>query len=308
MSEERKLILQMVAEGKVTPDEGEMLLQAMEESERAGRGAAPAHRPHAGPRPVDVQDLGERIEQVATQSLQGLDRALSGLEAKLHRKLDEQRTTRPDHPAEPGRVPAQRSRMIKVGISIDRESVQQQEELTIPTRSGDRLVLDNRIGDVTVRFTDDPEIAVDVRKTVWGADRADAEERATLTRVSAMRRGADLVLEVSHPDISAAGVMILKDTRLDYSIRAPHGTNLQVRNKVGDLRVLAGDQVGIWDLETKVGDVDLKVGPGAAFRHHLDARLGKVQVNLGETQPGQVGDGAGNIRVAVKTGDIRLQQ
>lgn len=315
MSEERKLILQMVAEGKVTPDEGEMLLQALEESERAGRVAAPAHMPHAGTRPVDARGLGERIEQVATESFRGLDRALSGLEAKLHRKLDEQRTTGADRtaapgrvPAQPGRVPAQRSRMIKMGISIDRESVQQQEELTIPTRSGDRLVLDNRIGDVTVRFTDDPEIAVEVHKTVWGADRADAEERATLTRVAAMRRGADLVLEVSHPSISAVGVMVLKDTRLDYSIRAPHGTNLQVRNKVGDLRVVAGDQVGIWDLETQVGDVDLKVGPGAMFRHDLDARVGKVQANLAEAQPGQVGDGAGNIRVAVKTGDIRLQQ
>jgi polyhydroxyalkanoate synthesis regulator phasin len=308
MSEERKLILQMVAEGKVTPDEGEMLLQAMEESERAGQVAAPAQMPHAEARPVNAQGLGERIEQVATESFRGLDRALSGLEAKLHRKLDEQRTTAADRTAQPGRVPAQRSRMIKMGISIDRESVQQQEELTIPTRSGDRLVLDNRIGDVTVRFTDDPEIAVEVRKTVWGADRADAEERATLTRVAAMRRGADLVLEVSHPSISAVGVMVLKDTRLDYSIRAPHGTNLQVRNKVGDLRVVAGDQVGIWDLETKVGDVDLKVGPGAMFRHDLDARVGKVQANLAETQPGQVGDGAGNIRVAVKTGDIRLQQ
>ncbi|MDB4894028.1 MAG: hypothetical protein JWN15_290 [Firmicutes bacterium] len=307
MSEERKLILQMVAEGKVTPDEGEMLLQALEESERAGRVAAPAHMPHAGTRPVDARGLGERIEQVATESFQGLDRALSGLEAKLHRKLDEQRTTATDRPAQPAR-PAQRTRMIKVGISIDRESVEQQEELTIPTRSGDRLVIDNRIGDVTVRFTDHPEIAVEVRKTVWGADRADAEERATLTRVSAMRRGADLVLEVSHPSISAAGVMILKDTRLDYSIRAPHGTNLQVRNKVGDLRVVAGDQVGIWELETKVGDVDLKVGPGAAFRHHLDARVGKVEANLGETQPGQVGEGTGNIRVAVQTGDIRLLQ
>jgi polyhydroxyalkanoate synthesis regulator phasin len=308
MSEERKLILQMVAEGKVTPDEGEMLLQAMEESERAGQVAAPTHMPHARPRSVDAHGLGERIEQAATDSLQGLDRVLTGLEAKLRRKLDEQRTTAADHPAEPGRVLAQRSRMIKMGISIDRESVQQQEELAIPTRSGDRVVLDNRIGDVTVRFTDHPEIVVEVHKTVWGADRADAEERATLTRVSAMRRGADLVLEVSHPSISAVGVMVLKDTRLDYTIRAPHGTNLQVRNKVGDLRVVAGDQVGIWDLETKVGDVDLKVGPAASFRHHLDARVGEVQANLGETQPNQVGDGAGNIRVAVQTGDIRLQQ
>lgn len=274
MSEERKLILQMVAEGKVSVAEGELLLQAVDESERAIRTAGPGQTPQAAPRPAE-------------------------------RKLDEQPTDQ--LPVNAVRLPAQRSRMIKAGISIDRETVQQQEELMIPTRAGDRLVLENRIGDVTVRFTDDPEIAMEVRKTVWGADRADAEERAKLTKLAVTRRGADLVVETSHPDISAVGVIILKDTRLDYIIRAPHGTNLQVRNKVGDMQVEAGDQLGTWDLETKVGDVDLRVGAGAGFRHHLDTRVGKVYARLDETEPGQVGDGTGSIHVSVKTGDIRLQ-
>jgi hypothetical protein len=320
MSEERKLILQMVAEGKVTPVEGDMLLQAIDESERATGAASPEQARAAAPGLQGPVSLGERIGEKVRRAMERAAEA-EGRAARAAERAADRAAERAGRAAERAAEKAERiadrvsrkltadverARIIKVGICIDREAVQQQERFTVPAQPGDRICLENRVGDVSVSYVEGAEIAVEVRKTVWGSTKADAEERANVTKLYCQREGADVLLGVSHPNITATGLMILKDTRLDYVILVPHGTNLEICTKVGDLRVEAGDEVGNWHLETKVGDADLRVGAAAGFRHSLQTKVGSVLVQVPETQPGLVGSGAGEIRVTSKTGDIRL--
>jgi hypothetical protein len=213
-----------------------------------------------------------------------------------------------------------RPQIVKFGVAIDKVSVERTNTFTLPAEPGDRLTLENRVGLIRVDFYDGSDIQVDVKSVVWGEDEADANERADAYQMSLVRRGADVVLEVLRPTISAVGILAVKETRLDYTVRAPHGTNLLVQSKAGDIVVVAGDKVGQVQLLTKVGDIDVRVGQGAGFTYDLATTFGTVRTQLagdevivneeskrGVYRTGRVGDASGRIEIAVKkTGDIRL--
>jgi len=383
VSEERKLILQMVAEGKITPEEADKLLQAIDEAERAAQSAATETVQKSTEQKTTVGDLGDIIEQAVGDSLRGLDSTLRHLEIRLERKLNdpsrrelfdsieekvrrsveksvekaaraeeraartaeraaeraaeqahrmaermERLAQRHEHQHEHKRDlihehyrPAGGPPIIKMGVSIDKLSVERSESLSMPAQPGDRLVLENRVGDVEVVFCEGTAVEVDVKKQVWGEDTKDAEERAEATRVTLERRGSDVAVMVSRPHIVGVGVLLVKDTRIDYIVRVPYGTNLAISIKVGDLKVAARGPVSNWTLETKVGDVDLAVGPECGFYTTLQTSIGAISVDLAnqthfESDPrgqaqgkflqGRIGEGGGNVSALAKTGEIRL--
>lgn len=368
MSEERKMILQMVSEGKITPEEAEKLLQAIDETERTAQSAAAeevrrSSTAAGGPSTSGKQfvvDLGAAIERGVSESLRALDEAMRSLEISLDRRLNEQSrrdfrhkiehkmrraaeraVERAQDAQERAERAAQRaahraaehadraarhmeerltrradwqgSQFIKTGVAIDRETVEQKEQLSVPAEHGDRLGIENRVGDVAVTFYDGAVIEVEVKKTVWGENKADAEARAAATKVQLVRRGANVDLEVIRPHIVGVGVLIAKDTRIDYDIRVPHGTGLEVRNKVGDLRVAVGGQVPNLRLDTQVGNIDIAVPQMTGFKYDLASRFGSVSIATGDAADGigpairgKIGDGAGNIVATVKTGDIQV--
>lgn len=358
MSEERKVILQMVADGKITPEEADELLQAIDESERTAR--VHVADQHKGADRPGLSGLAETIERAVNESLRTVGETLRSLEhhmddpirSELHDKIRraveraaekaerhaeraaeraervaERAATRSEREAE--RVAAraercaeraerdeigvERARFIKVGVSIDKVTVERDEHLTLAAEPGDRLVLENRVGDVNIEFYHGNEIVCDVHKVVWGEDLADAGERADSTPVKLVRKGADVLVRVVRPELVGVGILHVKDTRLDYTLRLPHGTHFDVRTKVGNLRVTSGENVSTWKLETSVGDIDLKVPPEAGFRYSLATKVGRVDVKLGEKADYQgtvvtarIGDGSGDIQATAKTGDIRL--
>lgn len=94
MSEERKLILQMVAEGKITPGDADNLLAALEESERTARDAAAERveqQQAVGGGKGTLSDLGDSIEAAVNEGLKGLEEALGKMESKLQQKLNDPR-------------------------------------------------------------------------------------------------------------------------------------------------------------------------------------------------------------------------
>lgn len=366
VSEERKLILQMVAEGKITPEEADSLLQALDETERATHSAATEQAEQA-PKSGDADRLDVVIERTVKDSLNGLDQMLRRMEIDLERRLNDpardqliarieakmrhsaeravERVKREEERA--ARIAERASRraevharhaaermervfrapdgprpvFFKAGFAIDRVQVERNRTFTLPAAPGDRLNLENRVGTIRVDFYDGSEIQVDVKAQVWGEDEADANERADAYLMSLVRRGSDVTLEVVRPTISAVGFLSIKETRLDYTVRVPHGVDLQVHSKAGDIVVVAGDKVGSWLLVTKVGDIDMRVGQDAGFTYDLSTPLGAIRAQLagdevgqndqddrrGAYRTGRVGDGTGRVEVAVKkTGDIRL--
>ncbi|HYG60449.1 MAG TPA: hypothetical protein VD902_20450 [Symbiobacteriaceae bacterium] len=380
MSEERKLILQMVADGKITADEAEKLLQALEETERQVESTATeqVQRDAAEPHDFRFQDLGRIIERTVSESLRGLDDTLRDLEVNLDRKLNDpsrqrlfssieesvrrsaeraverahRMEERAAHAAERAsrraeeisrraaeRAAEHRARfqlmqhgnhphgmpkttMYKMGVVIDRVQVERNITLVEQAQPGDHFVLDNRVGDLKVEYYDGDTIQVSVRQQVWGEDEADANARADLTQVKLLRTGPnDVTVVVERPTISAVGVVVIKDTRHDFTVRLPHHVHLDASARVGDIVLMGGDKVGVWRLSTKVGDVDVKVGRDAEFTYELTALNGRVhtelsgpiqgenreQIKRGEMLTGRVGEGGGGrLEVTAKTGNIRV--
>jgi polyhydroxyalkanoate synthesis regulator phasin len=90
VSEERKLILQMVAEGKITPDEADKLLQALDESERAAHSAAAERAQQAATGAgLGLENLGAVIEKAVGESMRALEGTLRDLELDLERRTND---------------------------------------------------------------------------------------------------------------------------------------------------------------------------------------------------------------------------
>ncbi|HWI63574.1 MAG TPA: DUF4097 family beta strand repeat-containing protein [Symbiobacteriaceae bacterium] len=381
MSEERKLILQMVAEGKITPEEADKLLQALEESERTANATA-TEQAHREENTAGSEDLGTVINRAVGDSMKALERTLRDMEIGLDRKLNdpanqqlfvrieekmrrsaERAVERAQQAEERARRIAERAeerareqmrraeeharrfeerarthadrwgagiihfgegvresaKIVKFGVCIDKVSVERTKEFALPAQAGDTFHLENRVGNVRVEFVDANQAEVTVKGLFWGEDENDANERAEAFRLDLVRNGADVVMSVARPSISATGFVNLKESRLDYTVRLPQGMHVNVRNKVGDLVVVSAGKAGQWHLLTKVGDVDVKVAPEAGFTYDLSTNVGAVRMAVADDQPsqddhsskggfrtGRVGDGSGRIEVSVKTGDIRV--
>jgi len=369
VSEERKLILQMVAEGKITPEEADKLLQALDDSERAAHSSAAEQARREEPAPGS-EDLSTIINRAVGDSLRALERTLRDLEIDLDRRMNDparqhllsrieekmrrsaeravervreaderarriadraqerarEHTRRAEeharHFEERVRTQADRmgARIFKFGICIDRVPVERTKSFTLPAQPGDRFHLDNRVGDVRVESHEGDQIEVTIKSVIWGETEQDAGARADAFQMELVRRGSDVVMDVLRPTITASGIVNLKESRLDYTVRVPHGTHLDIRCKAGDMWIVGGKTVGVWNLSTKVGDVDVKVHPEAGFTYDLSAHLGNVRVAVAGDQPGEtemtfpkgayrtgrVGDGAGRVEASVRTGDVRL--
>ncbi len=123
-------------------------------------------------------------------------------------------------------------------------------------------------------------------------------------RVEIEIRGRDANIEFHAPTSG--------NTQFDVELEVPQSTNLEVREKVGDLTVedIEGDK----DLELGVGDI--RVATGRAAYHLVRASAGIGDVNgdgYGETSGwlGKTlkyhGDGKYELRAHVGVGDISLE-
>ncbi|MFZ5827556.1 MAG: SHOCT-like domain-containing protein [Bacillota bacterium] len=382
MSEERKMILQMLADGKITADEADSLLQAIDESERAAEESVVESAQRTDRTGDSLQGLGRLIDQSVKEAFEALDETFRSLETRLQhdevrqeqlkRRVEErirrsteraleralQAEERAKHAAERAaarmqehaerlarrelkradreleradrepeqadRPPVLKKNIVKMGVHVDKVSIERTDVLETAAQPNDRLVLNNRVGDVQIEFYDGDKIEVEAHKTVWGSDEADAKERADSTAVHLVRNGSEVTVEITRPSYTMVmGYIQLKDTRIDFRIRVPRQTHLQVMTKVGNIRVEGDEEIATWFLAAKVGDIDLTVPEDADFRYTLSTVVGNVDIDLLEEnasmtqsqtlprkgQPeltGTYGDGQGSITASAKTGDIRL--
>jgi hypothetical protein len=337
------LILQMITDGKISPAEAEQLLEAIDETERETQRTTtePVHKREP------LADLAHVIDQAVNQGVQGLDTTIRRLEQHLDQKLangnrlreqinvkvrqverdveraveraerdreraerDMERAARDKERAERDRWRAEypAERILKVGVNIDKVTVEREETLTITAQPGARFVLDNKVGDVHIAFYDGDTVKVQAKKVCWGSDEEDADHRASATKLMLVNKGRDVVLLVTRPNITGIGITSVQDTRLDCTVMLPQGLDLDVYTKVGILVVKGATSVATWQLGTKVGDVQVAVPVAAGFSYQIKAKIGDVSVNVPDAKGsvGQVGDGAGRIEVVTHVGDVRL--
>lgn len=348
MGEERKLILQMVAEGKITPEEADQLLEAIEQGERTAEKSARERLRSDAEESKRSRDLGAGVEQAVKEGLRGLEDLLEKLEHQVGRKLNEssgrqiwkkaeERIRRATEQvvqqaeeraataaegaarraAEAARRAEKAARRFRGAADARRSpgeetqvSMERIDRLTTPCGAGNRLVVENRVGDITVCFYEGSDVSVEVTCRAWSRSREQAERRVNALQVTLTRKGSDILLT---PVDKGEGEESGAHVRLDYRIQVPHGTDLSLRTQMGDLRVQGGQQVSRWEMSTQAGDIDIQVGTGVGFRYVLETREGETDVSLDTHQvaqdepiTGSVGDSVGEVRAFTNAGDIRL--
>jgi len=317
MGDERKFILEMVAEGKITPEEALKLLDAIEEGERTAEEAA-AERFRSDPEGRQrFRDLGASIEQAVKEGLRSLEDLLGNLETQITRKLNDANTRQLWKQAEErirraaeqavsqaeraerkaaaaaeaaARKAAEAARRAEEaarrfgeagaarrGTGEARVAVERIDRLSAAGGPGSRLVADSRSGDIAVTYCDGNEIRVEAICRAWGRDQQQARRRLDGFQVALKQEGADIILTAVD---GAEGAEPGTHVRVDYRIQAPHGTDLNLTTQVGDLKVTAAQRIGRWELAARVGDVDLQVEPGSGFSYTLETREGEVAVLL----------------------------
>lgn len=319
---ERQIILRLVAEGKITPEEADALLAALDggpdDDERhagGGDGEADATRPGSG-RPrrktytYSSTTAGGRKGTTTASSFDFSD--LEKSMAELGRTLPEVTAAALKGVAKGlGRVRKAASQ-VKYGIHLDRHRVTGTRELAIPARSGDFLMLDIALGDVSVEFADVDALNVKARITVWGSSPSDAQTRLEATKITAERQETAIVVGHADPEIKGIGVIVTRDTSVDYELTVPHGVHLRIATKAGDIEV-TGEPRGRWELETRLGDITIDVGEQPDMSLQAETSLGAVRVDLGGTVTedvrrfaGTFGSGQAAVQARTRLGDIEV--
>lgn len=279
MSEEREMILRMLKEGKVSVEEADALLQALEEEGTAAEAetVSPSGPPHETPNlhaelrgifhelvesiPKDVMRELQRTKDALRPSFWGTLHALQG----LHEGQAESTT----------------------------------EE---PMTAGERLTVRNAWGDVRVVAASGGVLRVKATRRVWAADEDEAQRLAESLRVAPQRRGDEVVIDAR----SLEG----RRARVDLELEVPSGVASTLRLAKGDVRVdgvsgplhvdvIRGD-VRVDDLR---GAAEINVTSGDVHAESVDGDL-SVDIRSGDVQLAHVAGVVGRVL----SGDVEIER
>jgi DUF4097 and DUF4098 domain-containing protein YvlB len=132
------------------------------------------------------------------------------------------------------------------------------------------LDLDADFSDVTVTGGDTDEIAVIARLSLWGSSEEDARQQVD---VQMTQEGNRVIVRVERPERIYAFVINSRSSHVDFEIRVPSATSLQLVTSSGDLAVR--DVAGAAELETSFGSVEVERvdGPVSAWSSSGDITL-----------------------------------
>jgi hypothetical protein len=164
--------------------------------------------------------------------------------------------------------------------------------------AGGRVHVRLGVGDLHIKRGDTNQIRLHYTVKSW------SESHVKEARVNFEVHGADADIEFHAPSSG--------NTQFDVELEVPHNTNLEVHEKVGDLRV--GDIEGDKDLDLGVGDIQVAAGRSAYHLVRASASIGDVNGDgpgetrgwLGKTLKYH-GDGKYELRAHVGVGDISLE-
>jgi DUF4097 and DUF4098 domain-containing protein YvlB len=152
------------------------------------------------------------------------------------------------------------------------------------------LDLEADFGDVTVTGSSGDEVEVVARLRLWGADEEDARRQVD---VQMIQEGNRITVRVERPEYVYAFAST-KGSRVDFEVRVPSETSLQLVTSSGDLAV--SDVTGTVELETSFGTIRAEEVDG-----RVSARSSSGDVTL-------VGlSDAGDLVVKTDFGDLVLR-
>ncbi len=266
MSEERAKILKMVKEGRITVEEAELLLDALNEGEESGEGtrsegpgeasggrghwrhghdwARGGHRPGPGWSSFDF-DFSP-IQSSFQEAFKGFEQSLREA-AKNFPKMDFE-----GH----------------LGRIFGKARAEAVKESRVSSSGLRGLTLSNSWGNATVTAAETSEVVVHARVSAWGPDRAAAQEFADGVEIAASREGDALVIK------HAPGPRWARSRyKVDFEISVPRAMEVDLKSMSGDLSVAGTEgNARLWSLS---GDLTAK---GVAGDLVADSKSGDLEI------------------------------
>jgi len=115
------------------------------------------------------------------------------------------------------------------------------------------LDLEAEFGDVTVTGSEGDEVEVTARLSLWGADEQDARRQVD---VQMTQEGNRINVRVVRPEWAYVGFAFTRSPRVDFEVRAPSETSLQLATSSGDLAV--SGVTGTAKLEASFGNIEVE--------------------------------------------------
>ena len=139
-----------------------------------------------------------------------------------------------------------------------------------------RVVIENGVGSITVVGTDGDEIVVHAVARAWGATHALAEAAAERIEVSVVMEGDDVLhIFAAIPEEKAR----FKSPQVEIEVEVPYACEIDVTNKVGEIRVL--EIAGSCSVALDVGSIEVSYLE-IEGDNHIRTRVGSVDVILME--------------------------
>jgi hypothetical protein len=300
MNDERVMILKMLREEKISVEEADALLQALESRREEETGFGAGRDSSGGPGFHESNQKGTKHGAKKRRVNIDFDIDLPGLESlgeQLRETFDSLGTTLKesfkDFP----------SFDENFSVHFGNAKVEDEKSLTVPVGSVPGLLLRNKWGDIDIRGEDREDIAIDAQIMLWGADEEQARRQLDKLEILFDAETGELGYR-SDPSAPALRV------RINYRIAMPKGVPLRIENLSGDISVegmeaeiRATSLSGSIALEDCRGDIDLNSKSGdISFRS--DSRQVRAVSISGDIQ-GRL-EKSDEVTVTSVSGDLDL--
>lgn len=277
MREEIQRISQLVAEGKLSAEDGAELIEAFVKSDREARQAKEPEPPRESssiPPPPPPKDPFRTIFESVEKNVKQIDwKEIGGtFEQGAKRGIDVIRGTIDD---------LSKGKFVGVSIMGNQENREISLPLSIP--EGKRLRIDNPCGDVTVIGR--AEASTLLADATFRAGSVE-EARARAHDYTVIVEESDSVVLIRQPDVSGL--------RVDLTIRLATGVPVEVRTEMGDVEILENPSSA--KASTRSGNVKVL---GAEGLVDASADSGDIEIDRVES-PG--------VTLETKSGDLTLRK
>jgi len=130
------------------------------------------------------------------------------------------------------------------------------------------LDLEADFGDVTVTGSEGDEVEVIARLSLWGSDEEDARRKVD---VQMSQEGNRINMRVVRPKGAYVGFAFTRSPRVDFEVRVPSETSLQLATSSGDITLIGLSDGGDLEAETNFGELALRDVSADSLTAHSDS-------------------------------------
>jgi DUF4097 and DUF4098 domain-containing protein YvlB len=290
MKEEIRRIMQLVKEGKLSPEDAADLIEAFGEVSTAEEAPTADAETSGGP-PPPPSDARRPLGDPLSSLIESIEKLGKDVASSVNwQDVASQIKSSTKKGVDALRVAAEQ---LRQGKGFPFFSVAEQRELTLPLHltKGKTLRIENANGDVRV-FGGAESDAVTARATVRGQTQEDARTKAD--QYSLLVEESDHLVLIKQPDMTGLSV--------DLEIYVKGKQAIEIKSSAGDVQV-AGTKAGC-RISGKSGDVRLSGLDGVI---EVSTSSGDVSVSDSSTAALSIENKSGDVRVAQVRGNVSVR-